>query len=82
MKLFDRLYHSLIGFIFGAFLGVVCWFLYGLAFPIKYLGPEIDPMLRHDFLLYTYMDRNDDSNKHQGRPTSSLYLPCIVLSFL
>jgi hypothetical protein len=47
MNVTDRLTYALIGFVLGAFIGVACWWLYGLAFSLNYSGPGIDPVLRH-----------------------------------
>ena len=38
----DRFVYALIGAVFGALLGLVCWFLYGLAFSRHMLGPVIN----------------------------------------
>ena len=43
----DRLAYALIGGVFGAVLAAVCWWLYGLAFSLRYWGPGIDPNLIH-----------------------------------
>ena len=43
----DRFSYAFIGALFGALLAVVCWWLYGLAFSIRYNGPGIDPQLLH-----------------------------------
>lgn len=47
MQIFDRLSYALIGLVFGALIGVACWWLYGLAFSLAYDGPGIDPSLKH-----------------------------------
>jgi hypothetical protein len=47
MKIVDRLSYALIGFIFGAVLAAIGWWLYGLAFSLRYYGSGIDPSLRH-----------------------------------
>ena len=38
----DRLTYALIGSLFGALLGIVCWFLYGLAFSRQMSGTGIN----------------------------------------
>ena len=43
----DRLAYALIGGVFGVVLAAVCWWLYGLAFSLRYSGPGIDPDLLH-----------------------------------
>jgi len=43
----DRLSYALIGAVLGALLAVACWWLYGLAFSLRYNGPGIDPQLLH-----------------------------------
>ena len=45
--LFDRLGYALIGAFFGAILGIVGWWLYGVAHSLNYSGPGMDPVLRH-----------------------------------
>ena len=45
--MFDRITYAFIGAIFGALIGVGCWWLYGLAHSLNYDGPGIDPVLRH-----------------------------------
>ena len=45
--MFDRITSAFIGAIFGALIGVGCWWLYGLAHSRNYDGPGIDPVLRH-----------------------------------
>lgn len=45
--MFDRITYAFIGAIFGALIGVGCWWLYGLAHSLNYYGPGIDPVLRH-----------------------------------
>ena len=47
MRLIERLTYCLIGAIFGALVGVVCWWLYGLAHSLRYDGPGVDPVLKH-----------------------------------
>ena len=47
MQLFDRLTYALIGFLFGAVIGVACWWLYGVGMSRHHLGHGVDPMLRH-----------------------------------
>jgi hypothetical protein len=51
MRIFDRFAYALIGFVFGAVLGVVCWWLYGLGLSLRMYGPGIDPSLRH-WIMY------------------------------
>jgi hypothetical protein len=51
MKFFDRFAYALIGFIFGAVLGAVCWWLYGLGLSLRMYGPGIDPAIRH-WIIY------------------------------
>lgn len=48
----ERIEYGLIGALFGALIGVVCWWLYGLAHSLSYDGPGLDPVLRH---WVTYM---------------------------
>jgi H+/Cl- antiporter ClcA len=43
----DRLTYALIGAVFGAIIGAACWWLYGLAFSLRYDGPGIDPSIFH-----------------------------------
>jgi hypothetical protein len=43
----DRLIYAVIGAVFGAVLAAACWWLYGLAFSLRYHGPGIDPQLMH-----------------------------------
>jgi hypothetical protein len=47
MPLTDRIGHAAVNALFGALLGVVCWWLYGLAHSLNYDGPAMDPVLRH-----------------------------------
>ncbi|MBT9540419.1 hypothetical protein [Thiobacillus sp.] len=47
MAIVDRITYALIGALFGALVGVACWWLYGLAHSLNYHGPSIDPVLRH-----------------------------------
>ena len=47
MNILDRLSYALIGMIFGAMIGVVCWWLYRLANSLNFSGPGMDPILRH-----------------------------------
>ena len=47
MRLLDRLSYALIGFVFGALIGVACWWLYGLGLSLNYYGPAIDPNIKH-----------------------------------
>ena len=43
----DHLGNGLIGAIIGCIIGVIGWWLYGLAHSLNYHGPGIDPILRH-----------------------------------
>lgn len=43
----DRFTYALIGFAFGALVGTLCWWLYGLGFSTTWSGPGIDPALGH-----------------------------------
>ena len=43
----DRQAYAFIGGVFGAGLAAICWWLYGLAFSLRYSGPGIDPSLTH-----------------------------------
>ncbi|HEY0973726.1 MAG TPA: hypothetical protein VGE57_04480 [Solimonas sp.] len=43
----QRLTHAALGALFSVPVAVVCWWLYGLAHSINYLGPGLDPVLRH-----------------------------------
>jgi hypothetical protein len=52
MAIGERIEYGLIGALFGALIGVVCWWLYGLAHSLSYDGPGMDPVLRH---WLTYM---------------------------
>jgi hypothetical protein len=47
MKIGERLGYALIGLIVGSFLGVICWWLYGLAHSRQFYGVGIDPSIRH-----------------------------------
>ena len=47
MAIVDRITYAFIGAIFGALIGVACWWLYGLANSLNYYGPGMDPVLRH-----------------------------------
>ncbi len=47
MNILDRLSYALIGMVFGAMIGLVCWWLYGLAYSLNFSGPGMDPILRH-----------------------------------
>lgn len=47
MAIGDRITYSIIGAVFGAFIGVACWWLYGLSHSLNYYGPGMDPVLRH-----------------------------------
>jgi hypothetical protein len=39
----DRLTYAFLGAVSGAIIGVVCWFLYGLAFSSQLLGMGLNP---------------------------------------
>jgi hypothetical protein len=43
----ERVTYALISAVFGALVGVVCWWLYGLAHSLNYNGPGMDPVLQH-----------------------------------
>ena len=43
----ERITYALIGAVFGALIGVVCWWLYGLGSSLRFTGLGIDPALRH-----------------------------------
>ncbi len=47
MAIIDRITYAFLGLLFGALLGVACWWLYGLSFSLHHRGPGIDPILRH-----------------------------------
>ena len=47
MAIIDRITCAFFGLLFGALIGVACWWLYGLAFSLSYDGPGLDPVLRH-----------------------------------
>ena len=47
MGFFDRLTYAALGGLFGALLGLLGWFLYGLSYSLRYVGPGMDPVLRH-----------------------------------
>jgi hypothetical protein len=47
MALGERIAYAVLGAIFGALIGTVCWWLYGLALSLNYDGPGMDPILRH-----------------------------------
>jgi len=47
MAITDRLGCALLGGIWGALIGVACWWLYGLANSLNYDGPGFDPILQH-----------------------------------
>jgi branched-subunit amino acid ABC-type transport system permease component len=42
-----RLTYAFLGALFGALIGAICWWLYGLAFSRHYAGPGIDSNLLH-----------------------------------
>ena len=44
---FDHLGHTLIGAVVGMIIGVIGWWLYGLAHSLNYSGPGMDPVLKH-----------------------------------
>ena len=43
----DHLGYAFIGAIIGCLIGVIGWWLYGLAHSLNYRGPGMDPILRH-----------------------------------
>lgn len=43
----ERLASAVFGGVLGALLGGLCWWLYGLAYSLRFHGPGIDPALRH-----------------------------------
>jgi hypothetical protein len=47
MAIGERITYAAIGGVFGALVGVACWWLYGLAHSLNYDGPGMDPVLRH-----------------------------------
>lgn len=47
MKILDRLSYALVGILFGTFIGLAGWWLYGMAYSLNYDGPGMDPALRH-----------------------------------
>lgn len=47
MEIGKRLSFLLIGASFGAFIGIVFWWLYGLAHSLNYDGPGVAPVIRH-----------------------------------
>ena len=47
MSIVDRVTYALLGALFGALVGILCWWLYGLAHSLNYEGPGMDPVLRH-----------------------------------
>jgi hypothetical protein len=47
MAIVDQITYALLGALFGALVGVACWWLYGLAHSLNYYGPGMDPVLRH-----------------------------------
>ncbi|MES2951981.1 MAG: hypothetical protein V4858_25940 [Pseudomonadota bacterium] len=47
MAIIDRISYAFLGLLFGALLGVACWWLYGLSFSLHHRGPGIDPILHH-----------------------------------
>jgi hypothetical protein len=52
MALKERCAYSVLGVVFGAFIGLACWWLYGLGNSLNYNGPGMDPILRH-WLTYS-----------------------------
>jgi hypothetical protein len=52
MAIKERIFYAAIGSVFGAVLGVGCWWLYGLGNSLNYYGPGMDPVLRH-WLTYS-----------------------------
>jgi hypothetical protein len=47
MQLVDRFGYAFVSALFGAVLGVIGWWLHGLANPVNFSGPGIDPVLQH-----------------------------------
>jgi hypothetical protein len=47
IQVIDRVIYAAIGALFGALIGAACWWLYGLAYSLRYDGPGIDPSLLH-----------------------------------
>ncbi|NJD07639.1 MAG: hypothetical protein FIA97_14250 [Methylococcaceae bacterium] len=47
MAIGERVSYAIFGAIFGALLGIACWWLYGIAHSLNYDGPGMDPVLRH-----------------------------------
>jgi hypothetical protein len=47
VQLVDRFGYAFVSALFGAVLGVIGWWLYGLAYSVNFSGPGIDPVLRH-----------------------------------
>lgn len=47
MTLIDRLIYALMAAFFGALLGGVGWWLYGMANSLTYSGHPLDPVFRH-----------------------------------
>ena len=47
MAIIDRLTYTLIGSLFGALIGLACWWLYGLGHSLHFNGEGFDPVLLH-----------------------------------
>jgi len=47
MEIRERFTYAFLGSLLGAPIGVVCWWLYGLAHSLNYDGPGMDPILQH-----------------------------------
>ncbi len=49
MAIGDRLTYAALGALFGAVLGLICWWLYGLGMSLNIpaVGESIDPVLQH-----------------------------------
>lgn len=47
VAIIDRISYAFLGSIFGALLGVACWWLYGLGHSLNFSASGIDPILRH-----------------------------------
>lgn len=47
MGLADRLTYAALSGVCGLLLGLLGWFLYGMAYSLSYDGPGMDPVLRH-----------------------------------
>ncbi len=47
MTLTDRVLYTCLSGFFGALIGVVGWWLYGVGHSLNYSGPGMDPVLKH-----------------------------------